>query len=59
MAEYEGPGMTAGEKVEALKPYLRHFGDCALLKGGGVCDCGLYRILGLDRKGLTRPVGGR
>lgn len=39
--------MTDAERVKALKPYLRHFSDCAFIARGEECDCGLYRILGI------------
>lgn len=41
--------MTDAERVRALRPYLKHFGDCAFMAGGGVCDCGLYRVLGIGK----------
>jgi hypothetical protein len=40
--------MTDAERIEALKRYLRHFGECALMVRGGACDCGLYRLLGFS-----------
>lgn len=41
--------MTDAERVKALRPYLKHFGDCAFMAGGGACDCGLYRVLGIGK----------
>lgn len=38
--------MTDAERVQSLKPYLRHFAGCAFIARGERCDCGLYRILG-------------
>jgi hypothetical protein len=38
--------MSDAERVDALKPYLRHHGGCAFIARGEECDCGLYRLLG-------------
>jgi hypothetical protein len=40
--------MTDAERVRALRPYLKHFSSCAFMKRGEACDCGLYRLLGLE-----------
>lgn len=50
--------MTDAERIEKLKPYLRHHSDCAFINGGRRCDCGLYRLLHIEEEDDEREKNG-